>query len=102
MLSSVSGFGAVNLSRLIEVDLSGNILMDLPKNFLQNSIALERIDLASNRFPHIPFIGSSSVSSISAGGSMDDALSQLNWLNLSGKTIYTWIHLNRKYQNPFS
>lgn len=81
----MGGFGAVNLSRLQSIDLSGNILMDLPKNFLQNSIALERIDLASNRFPHMPFIGSSSASSISSGGSMEDALSQLNWLNLTGE-----------------
>lgn len=32
VLSSVGGFGAVNLSRLASVDLSGNILMDLPKS----------------------------------------------------------------------
>lgn len=85
VISSLSGFGAANLSHLTTIDLNGNILMDLPKNFLQNSNAVERIDLASNRFPYIPFVGSSMVSSISGGGSMEDVVSQLNWLNLTGK-----------------
>lgn len=93
VISSLSGFGGVNLSHLTTIDLSGNILMDLPKNFLQNSNAVERIDLASNRFPYIPFVGSSIVSSISGGGSMEDVVSQLNWLNLTGKCekIYIFI-----------
>lgn len=94
VISSIGGFGNVNLSHLVIIDLSGNILMDLPKNFLQNSIALERIDLAFNRFPFLPFVGSSSVNSNSNGGSMEDALSQLNWLNLTGKLSF---HFNLNF-----
>ncbi|XP_031636562.1 protein artichoke [Contarinia nasturtii] len=100
VISSINGFGAVNLSRLVSLDLSSNYLMDLPKNFLQNSNAIERIDLASNQFKYMPFVGSSSVISNSGGGSMEDALSQLNWLNLTGNPFASGIHDVENLETP--
>ncbi|KAL6262890.1 hypothetical protein P5V15_005679 [Pogonomyrmex californicus] len=55
-IMSLTGFAAVNFSRLISVDLSHNHLTALPANFFARSNMLRKIELAANKFRQIPAV----------------------------------------------
>lgn len=89
LISSMSGFSAINVTQLEGVDLSGNYLLALPSNFFLNSINLHRIDLSRNRFQHIP-----------SNALSDSSLPRLSWLNLSGNPLNVFYDTQSQQASP--